>query len=363
MPANFPLDLDPTGQNPNNLIPDELHTLGSTPVRAVATRHGPFVCGPNSPLVKSGATVLQRGIDYQVAELHQEATLRYSKEIAEIILILNPAVGPDVTVTYQALGGPYAHSSAAIANLYQTVMQDNRPIDWANVKNKPADYLPTVHRHLLDDIYGFEPVVDYLERIKSAITLGQTQLVLNILEELLSQFRCKELPKVLPSNRMMQYDAFLYFMSRKKLLSNVWIDVPECSWVKGQSAMFEIETSDYPVGTTLYWSFYNPHGPVALISNTSGTITTNGGIVQVQIYVPGEANVNNEKLYLGVKEDPDAEDYLAVTYQIKVQEYVTASTAYGQVYSGTVLPTIFGLTFGTFADNDELRLRYLLSNP
>lgn len=363
MSANFPLDLDPTGQSPNNLIQGELHTLSANNVRAISTREGPFVTGPSTPLVMDGVTVLQRGYDYQIVELHQEATLKFNKEIAEVILIINQNVSSSVSVTYQALGGPYANSSAAIANLYESVMHDNRPIDWSLVKNKPMDYLPAIHRHLLDDVYGFEPVVDYLERIKSAITLGQTDVLISVLRGLLTQFSCGELPKVLPSSRMMQYDAFLYFMSRRKLLSNIWVDKPDCYWTKGQTAHFQIETSGYPINTPLYWSFYRPDGSVALFSHTSGEVRANGGIVDVYLYVPSENNVNNDKLYLGVKDDINADEYKAVTYQIKVKEHVNASTAYGQVMTSTVLPNNFDSTFGLFVDNDELRLWYLLSNP
>ena len=363
MPANFPLDLDPTGASPNNLIVGEVHTLSATGVRAIATRHGPFVVGHDTPVVMDGGTRLTRGHDYQIVELHQEATLRFNKEIAEVILIINPAVGQTATVTYQALGGPYAKSYEAIANLYESVMQDARPIDWVNgVTNKPTDYLPSLHRHLLEDLYGFEPVVDYLERIKSAVTLGQTSVLIQVLRELLAQFGCDELPKVLPSSRVVQYDALLYFLSRRKILSNIWIDKTDCFWTKGQSAVFQIDTSGYAVGTPLYWSFYRPDGPVALFTNTSGTVLATGGVVDVQIYVPSENNVNNDKLYLGVKDDMHAAEYKAVSYQIKVKEHVTAATAYGHVLHMFATPNIHDLDFGSFVEDDELRLWHCLRN-
>ena len=233
-------------------------------------------------------------------ELHQEATLKYGKEISSVILIINPNINSSVTVTYQALGGHYTYSDTAIANMYQSVITDNRPVDWTNLFNKPTEFNPTIHRHLLDDIYGFEPIVDYLERIKRAITLGQTSIVLEIVSSLLSKFNCGELPKVLPNNKLIQYDSLLFFLSRRKLLNNIWVDKKDCVWYKGDSAIIQIDTSGYPVNTILYWEFYKPDSNVGLFSKKFGSFKTNGSVVEVQIYVPSEENIIDYPLQLDV---------------------------------------------------------------
>lgn len=351
------LDLDITGTNQDNLIQDEPHSLSNRPTRAIAPNLGPFFA--ESLIVKDGANILSRTVDYQIVELHQEATLRYGKEIASVILIINTSVSSDVTITYQALGGYYSYSGndSTIANLYQSVINDNRPVDWTNIFNKPTEFNPTIHRHLLDDIFGFEPVVDYLERIKRAITLGQSSIILEIVNSLLSKFTCKELPKILPSNKIIQYDSLLYFLSRKKLLNNIWVDRKECEWFKGTSVNLQVDTSGYPIGTTLYWELYKPESVnIALFTSKNGQIKTNGEIVEFTIYIPSNPTVVERPIYIGIKEHPDDEDYKAVTYTLDIQEHRSTDSAYGYLLFNTQDYGDFDLQVSYYDTNDELRI-------
>lgn len=355
------LELDLTGNNIDNRVIDEPHSLSVRPTRSIATNKGPFYAASLS--VRDGGVVLSRGIDYQLVELHQEATLKTGKEIHSVILIINKNVSSDVTVTYQAVGGHFGRNDEAIANLYQSLLTDDRPVPWEGLMNKPTEFNPTVHRHLLDDVYGFEPVVDYLERIKRAITLGQTSVVLEIVNALLSKFRCKELPKVLPSNKLLQYDAMLFFLSRRKILNNIWIDTVGCNWTKGQTAAFEIDTSGYPVGSALYWQFYRQDDEtVTLFTDKEGYITTNGGIVTVHIYIPSDLNNYDTNMYLGVKEQKSDEDFKAVSYVITIKEPVTTNSAYGYMAMNQVDGSDFERLVGNYATNPELRLWYMLNH-
>lgn len=350
------LDLDITGLNSNNLITDEPHSLSNKPTRSIAPKLGPFFA--ESLIVKDGANILTRGQDYQIVELHQEATLKYGKEIASVILIINSNVSSNVTITYQALAGHYSYSGTnqTIANLYESVIQDNRPVDWSNIFNKPTEFNPTIHRHLLDDLYGFEPIVDYLERIKRAITLGQSSIVLEIINSLLSKFKYKELPLVLPSNKLIQYDALLYFLSRRMILGNIWVDRKESDWYKGTSVNVQIETSNYPVGTTLYWELYKPELNIGLFTCKNGSFITNGGITEITLYVPSDPNVVEYPVYLGIKENPNDVDFKAVTYALEIQEHVSTTSAYGYLVFNNQDNSDYGLLTADYDANDELRL-------
>lgn len=350
------LNLDITGTNVENFIQDEPHVLHSNrPSRSIAPNLGPFFA--DSLIVKDGATILNRGQDYQIVELHQEATLKYGKEISSVILIINRNVSSNVTISYQALGGHYTYSDAPIANLYQSVINDNRPVDWSNIFNKPSEFNPTIHRHLLDDVYGFEPVVDYLERIKRAITLGQSGIVLEIVNSLLSKFKCNEIPKILPSNKLIQYDALLYFLSRKKLLGNIWVDRKECEWYKGTSVNVQVDTSSYTPGTILYWELYKPDSlSIGLFTAKSGQFKANGGIAEITLYIPSEANVVENPIYLGVKEHPDDEEFKAVTYTLDIQEHLSTTSAYGYLLFNAQDTSNFDLFVSDYDLNDELRI-------
>lgn len=354
------LDLDPTGLNINNRIADEPHNLSNRPVRSIAPNLGPFF--GESLVIKNGSANLSRGTDYQIVELHQEATLRYGKEICSVILIINPNIPSNVTITYQALGGHYTYDDSAIGNMYQSVINDNRPVEWTSVFNKPTEFNPTIHRHLVEDIYGFEPVVDYLERIKRAITLGQTSVVLEIVNSLLSKFQCRELPKCLPSNKLIQYDALLFFLSRRKILNNIWVDKKECVWYKGNSAIIQVDTSGYPQGTTLYWELYKPEMNIGTFGAKSGSFKTNGGIKEFQIYVPADTGTVEYPLYLGIKESPVDVDYKAITYLIDIREHISTDYIYPYLLNNALEFNDTNAMLAMIADNDERRLYYTLSN-
>lgn len=355
MPYNqIPLELDITGKNINNKIVDEPHTLSNRPVRSIAPKLGPFFA--ESLQVKEGINTLIRGTDYQIVELHQEATLKYGKEISSVILVINKNIGSNVTITYQALGGHYTYNSNAIANMYQSVINDNRPVNWTNIVNKPSEFNPTIHRHLLDDVFGFEPIVDHLERIKRAITLGQVNVVLEIIKQILSEFKCKELPKILPNNKLVEYDALLYFLSRRKILNNIWIDKKDCIWVKGTSVIIQIDTTGYPNNTTLYWEFYVPNLDINLPFTSNNSFKTNNNIIEISIYIPTNF-ISNTPIYLGIKENLNDIEYKAVTYKLDVNDSITTDS----IYSYLLYDSNEDLSYPFVNEaslNDELRLYY-----
>lgn len=322
MAYNIPsLTLDTTGTNVNNRIIDEPHTLSNRNIRSIGPNYGPFFA--ESVVVRDGINILQRGIDYQIVELHQELTLRFGKEISSVILIINRSVNTNLTITYQAVGGHFAFSSSAIANMYQTVLQDNRPVNWTNITNRPSEFNPVIHRHLLDDIYGFEPVVDSLERIKRAITLGQVEIVLSIIDELVSDFTCKELNRTFPVNKLIKHDALLAVLSKHRVLSPITINLNTCENTKGRMLLFSIDTTQYPVGRTLYWEFFKPSGVINLFSTFTGSFVTNGGIIQRGVYLTTDERVEEYPLYLGVKENTTDTEYIALTYKVIILDAAT----------------------------------------
>lgn len=361
MPYNTTvLDLDITGVNPANKIVDEPHTLTSNrPVKAITPNLGPFY--GNSIVVKDiDNNILTRGADYQLVELHQEATLKYGKEIFSVILIINPSISNQVKITYQALGGHYTYSDTAILNLYNTVMNDNRPVHWSNVLNKPDAYPPSIHRHLIEDVYGFEAVVDYLERIKRAITLGQTSVVLSIIDSLISNFKCGNLIKAKPQPNLVKFDTLLYFLSKKKILSNIAVDVKDCVWVKGGSYIVQIDTRNYPIGRTLYWELYKgDNQAISLFSIQSGSFTTNGDIIEISLYITALPNIIDYPLYLGIKDSPTSDEYMAVTYLINIEEYTTTNYWYPYYLFNVVREELTTVELFDYCSSDEKRLYYL----
>lgn len=166
----YPVDL--TGVNYNNLVQDELHILVSLPNRAVIPMYAPYFT--ESVVVRDNITnaLLTKGIHYQCLQLVEEATIKTGKEVCEVILITDSNVSNEVRITYQTIGGLYQRTSDAILAMYNTVINDNRPVDWSNVLNKPYQYPPSLHMHLFQDVIGFEPLIVEMERVRNAIILS-----------------------------------------------------------------------------------------------------------------------------------------------------------------------------------------------
>lgn len=176
----YPLDI--TGINPDNFVNGEIHTLSNKPVRAIAPTYGAYFTESLKVFDNRTQQQLTRGVQYLCTELLQTPTEMYGKEISYLILIIDPAVSSDVIIQYQLLGGLYTRSGDAIINLYETIMRDERPVNWIDILNKPLEFTPTQHLHDGRDIYGFEYLVTALERIRNAIAISDVPVYENIMD-------------------------------------------------------------------------------------------------------------------------------------------------------------------------------------
>lgn len=170
--------LDPTGENPDNLIIQEFKQLSDRDLRFVVPMHGPFFVKSArlyDGVTKRLLTKSEDGVsgDYVVPMISQEATLRFGEEISDSVLILNKDVASSVYVTYQALGGNFKNNISNIVNIFETFLNDNRAVDWlTGVYGKPNAYPPSLHGHFLTDIFGFETMTFMLEQIRQAILIS-----------------------------------------------------------------------------------------------------------------------------------------------------------------------------------------------
>lgn len=330
MAYNIPrFEFDSTSINPDNLVIDEPHVLGNRDIRSIAPLYGPIY--KNNFILRDGVNVLIENVDYIFAELHQEATLKIGKEVYSVILVTNTSVSSNVTITYQTVGGPYLNSAASIANLYEAVINDNRPVDWLNVYNKPATYPPTLHRHLLEDVYGFEPVVDALERIKNAITLGQVDVVIAIIDALLSNFNCGILPKILPQPKLLTYDAMLFFLTNRFMISNYAIEYLQCKQLKGDSFDVIIKTKNIPNNATITLQVYKSSPNINLLNTDDRVVTIINNTARVRYYLKSVDNIKDNYIYIGIKLNVDDEEFLAVTYRLNPIEHNKINTAYPRI--------------------------------
>jgi hypothetical protein len=165
-------NLDPIGTNPDNLVANEPHTLEPHPVRVIAPTAGAYYGNSLVVFDSLTQTMLTLNTDYKLAELLQEPTSRYGQAVYALIAITNPNVSSEVSITYQCLGGYFQYDYSNLIDAYITAIGSGAPVDWLYILNKPYEYPPTLHQHLMVDLWGMEFVVSALERIRTAIMLS-----------------------------------------------------------------------------------------------------------------------------------------------------------------------------------------------
>lgn len=167
----YPLDF--TGVATANRIEGELKTIGTDRYRAFTLNFAPFFTSNLTIKERGKTTLLKRGTDYECLYFYPELTkLAAGKEVCGVVVITNAAIGVNLEVGYNTVGGHYAHSADVIQMAIESLELDNRNVYWQNIIDTPDLFQPAPHGHDLGDIYGMEFQIDVLVAIREAIMIG-----------------------------------------------------------------------------------------------------------------------------------------------------------------------------------------------
>ena len=277
-------DFDPSGLNPNNLVSNETHILEPHPVRVIAPMYGAFFINGLVVIDSSNNNILVRNVHYKCTELLQDLTKHLGLEIYSLILIIDPVISSEIEISYQTVGGYYQQDLSNLINLYTTMVNTNGPVDWNNILNRPETFPPTLHRHFVKDIYGYEPVVYELERIVNAITLNNVplfealldyvQLQLGIYPQVVTE---EDIDNVNVSQKLMTYEMYLYALTKFNF-NNITVTPSKYIVPPNQVLPVEVSTTNTTDNTQYYWviehittgdeNFAMLNGVVTINSNT-----------------------------------------------------------------------------------------------
>jgi hypothetical protein len=317
--------LDPTGLNPDNRIIDEIKTLTNTQIKAIAPTYGPIYT--DNLIITDNITNQQlvKGVDYSCVQLLQEATLRYGKEICEVILIKKIDVSLSVRISYQVLGGLFQNNAQGVENLYQTLINDNRPVPWDAVLNKPAEYTPTLHRHMLSDVVGFEPVVVALERIRNAITLSDVPAFealidwvrLNIPEQVTNL----EIQNSSPVSKLVTFDKLLFALDQLNFNGVTWT-YNKTVLNNADTLAISLSCSNIDDGTNLFWTVEHLDTDNNDFNTLSGPLTVTAGKVSFNVSLrDGYDSEPEEKFRILLRKHSIAGPILAKSTLFKIRPY------------------------------------------
>jgi hypothetical protein len=173
-PSVIRYPLDPTGTNRNNLVQGEVHQMVRRKVRVIAATYGAFYADSVQIVDTATGKALVRGTQFVASEMYNEPTARFGKEVCAILLITDTNVSDEVSIQYQAVGGPYSNSVKAIEQLIAALNIDDRPVSKDSIIDWPSEFPPSHHLHDVGDTYGWEYVVTALNRVLSAVQSGST---------------------------------------------------------------------------------------------------------------------------------------------------------------------------------------------
>lgn len=177
-------DLDPTGLSPDNRVLREPVVLANRPVRVFVPQYGAFF-GESMVLTDAATGIPLLKTQYYVSQLAQMPTRMYGKGIYYCVVITDSTVSPNLFADYQALGGDWAYSNSALADQLQTVLGDNRAVNWFAVINKPDRFSPGPHLHDAGDVFGMEYVIEALYAIRDAVGLDNTGSMISIYDKIM----------------------------------------------------------------------------------------------------------------------------------------------------------------------------------
>lgn len=187
----YPMDL--TGNAITNRIENEYITIGTDKYRAFTLNYAPFYADSLTIKERGKTTLLKAGTDYVVLYYYSElAKFTGGKQICGVVCITNTAIGTDLVVGYNTIGGHYANCASIIEQAIYDLDLDNRETYWQNVIDKPDLFQPTQHLHDIGDVYGLEFIIDCLIGLREAIIIGDNEVhtqIYNRITEAVNEFK------------------------------------------------------------------------------------------------------------------------------------------------------------------------------
>lgn len=178
---------DPTGALSSNLITTEEHTVEEINYRdfyMLVPKLAPFFL--NNLVLKYSDNVnptrtLIQGQDYSPVLPYLGATTSIGKPVYGGIYMLGTINTGTVSIQYQTLGGVWAASSKSILKTMMQEMYNPRTAVYDDIVNLPTCFPPMNHTENIDNIYGMDKLVNYINNLSTiAASKPQTVVTFNI---------------------------------------------------------------------------------------------------------------------------------------------------------------------------------------
>lgn len=177
MPVSYTLDL--SGNSPDNLVRDELHTVSESHFRDyyfIVPLFAPFYVDNFSASISINGTtrLLTEDIDYSFALEYLAGTRTTRKVMYGGITLHNLDMNGILTITYQTIGGDHVADRLGILTKLADMAYNPRTTVWDTLTDVPVAFPPTPHYQDFADFYGQEELVTVLTQIRDAIATNSS---------------------------------------------------------------------------------------------------------------------------------------------------------------------------------------------
>lgn len=153
---------DIEGNNPENQIRDEPRSVEpGLWTRVIVPLHAPFFV-KSLVMKKPNGQPLIKDVDYRIHRLMTRLTEHCAEPVACMIELI-PEDLTDVMMDYKVVG-EFSLIDNSMLQLITTAVDDDRPVWWENLENKPVVFPPTLHSHsLIRDIIAWQDTIDCMD--------------------------------------------------------------------------------------------------------------------------------------------------------------------------------------------------------
>lgn len=181
---------DLEGRNPENKIQDEPK---STPAgiwtRIIVPDHAPFFTKSLTVKALNGQP-LDLGVHYQIFSIMPRLTDLAGQPVACFIELLDPDL-TDVLLDYHVVG-EYSLIDNRLLQMIFSAVNDDRPVFWENLDNKPVVFPPTLHSHsLIRTVICWQDTIEIMDlylAMKAANGREPTQIRIDHFYDLLTHY-------------------------------------------------------------------------------------------------------------------------------------------------------------------------------
>lgn len=170
--VTYPLDL--TGNNPANLVRNEIHTVSESRFRDyffIVPKFAPFYVDnfSLSISINNNVTPLQEDVDYSFALQYVTGTRVTGKAMYGAVTLHNLNLNGILLMDYQTIGGDQVADRLVVLTTLADRVYNPRTTIWDILTNVPNALPPTPHYQDYDQFFGQEELVQMLGQIRDAI--------------------------------------------------------------------------------------------------------------------------------------------------------------------------------------------------